>query len=140
MSKITVKNFVLIIILGLFAIGCGQKTQPDSVNKLAKALKKHGVKYREKQTYDSKKLKLTNLDEAVILINDDLWIEIFKSTNERIFNAFAKAGNAIGGIGSSTLSPFRPQVYNHKPFIILITKEPHKGDVKKALDEIFTDS
>lgn len=140
MSKTGVKNIILIIILILFAIGCGQKTRPDSVNELAKALKKHGVKYKEKQTYDSKKLELTNLDEAVILINDDLWVEIFKSTNDRVFNAFAKAGNVMGGIGNAIHSPFRPQVYNHKPFIILVTKEPGKGDVKKALDEIFPDS
>jgi len=140
MSKTAKKNFVLMIILVLFVFGCSQSAIPDSVNKLVRSLKKHGIKYKEKQTYDSKKLKLTNLDEAVILKNDDLWIEIFKSTDEIIFNAFAKAGNAMGEMGSAMPSPFSPQVYNHKPFIILITKEPNKGDVKKALDKIFPDS
>jgi len=129
---------IFLLVLGVTLI-IGSGTTVDTVDDLATALKQNGIVYRTREAVDLSQFKYAKIDEAVALKGNKLWIEIFHITHEKTYKSFAGSSVLLAAAEAKTQRKFpgNPDIYFKKPFIIIVRQEPQKGNVKKALKEIF---
>lgn len=131
------KRNIILLLLPALTVGCGKKI--DSAKDLAEAFKRNGIQYRATKPVDLTQFRHARIDEAITLKGDELSIEIFRITHEKTYKLFAASSLILTAAEKKTEQrlPGRPDIYSRKPFIIIVREEPHKGDVKKALNKIL---
>jgi len=114
----------------------------ETASDVAAALKKEGIDYTTISPTDTSKLKGVTIDEALVMTNDSLNVEILRIEREKHFKIFAGLGIFLAAAEVQARQPLpgTPDLFTRRPFIVIIRQEPKKGQVRAALKKIFPPS
>jgi hypothetical protein len=131
-------KIILLFTANLIIINCG-KNKIDDIGKLSLKLQDQGLKIISEETIDISSLTHATIDEAILLRGEKLELEVYRIEDSRTFKLFVGSGVLISiaeqeGGGVSDISK---KMWFKEPFIVLIEKEPRKGIVEDALNEIL---
>lgn len=139
-----VKNTILTILirsLPIFSVSvllftCSKSNKIDTVQKLADALKKQGIKF---QAIEEGETKLPKVDEIIVLTGDSLRVEILRIEDETALKTavFALKLRLKFDKDKELDEDKLQDIFNKKPFVVMIYQEPETGIVNRALNKIF---
>ncbi len=126
-----------IILLAALLVGCGASA-PKTATALAERLKDEGITYDELRELPKPGGRL-KFDELIALVSDELWVEIVRIEDDRVYEVAVAAG-ALLRLAETEVGrelPGNPSLHAHDPLVIIVRQEPAEGAVAAALVEIF---
>jgi hypothetical protein len=111
-----------------FFSGCGQRDEP-SVERLAAALRAHGVSYDVSET-----AALTGIrGEGLRLTGRGLAVDLYCIEDEAERQALVSAAERLAAAPAQDANAPALKCYVRKPFVVIVRREPEEGQVAAAL-------
>ena len=113
--------------------------KPTNTAELGAELKKSGVAWDSTAPAPQPKGGRVRFDEAVILKGVDLWVELIRIDDKRIYDLAESASQLLTISEAVAGQPFpgKPKVYTRQPFLVIVRQEPAEGSVLAALNEVM---
>jgi len=137
------RAFLGIVVSWIAIPGCGlQFSRPTTAAGLAEALAKRGIAYERTEPAKMPQGKHFRFDEGIVLIGPELWVEILRIEDDRVFDVARRAGPllTIAEAVAEREFPGKPELYARDPFLAIVRQEPAPGTVLGALNRVLPDS
>lgn len=126
----------------LVAYGIHVVTQPADIStaeRLAKAMKANGLKYKKTTPVNLDQWKQANVNEGLTLLGDSLRVDILRIEDIESFLAAERASTRLtdfqGGVRLDIPRPI--EIYARWPYVVVVRQEPDPGQVLAILQQII---
>ncbi|MCL4217895.1 MAG: hypothetical protein KJ052_12930 [Candidatus Hydrogenedentes bacterium] len=133
---------VLLAVVTALCIGmtCTGEGDVHSAQDLVERFKKEGLPYETIENIDlAGKFSYAQVEQSLALNGDGLRVEILQIDDDRTWKA-TEGGAAFVGLMSTALDDSAepaPRIYQRRPYVIVVRKEPRDGMTKEVLDKIW---
>lgn len=125
--------------LTLLLAGCSMAPQVNTAADLVAELQKKGVPIASQEPAPTPKGSHFRFDEGITLKGENLWIDILRISDQKVFN-IAKDASGILVLAETAAGqeiPGKPETYTRYPFVVIIRQQPPGADLLTALKTIL---
>jgi hypothetical protein len=136
--KIATFGTALFLTTTLCACEAAQKGYATSAE-LVEALADAGLVYTDTTPLPQPTGGRFRFDECVAYSSDELWVEIIRIEDKKIFD-LARQAMGILVIAQAKVGrefPGKPEAYTRQPFVIIVRQEPQPGHVLALLNQVL---
>jgi hypothetical protein len=126
-------------VVALALAACNVAPTIETASDLVSELQKRGVAISSQEPAPTPKGQHFRFDEGVTAKGEDLWIDILRISDRKVFN-IAKDGAGLLVIAEASAGqeiPGKPEIYTRYPFVVIIRQQPQGADLLGAMKTIL---
>lgn len=128
------------LVVGISAMaGCSTAPKIETAGDLVAQLQTAGVQFDSQEPAPMPKGEYFRFDEGLRLKGQDLFLDVLRIEDERVFG-IAKSAGAILAVAEASAGqhiPDNPEVFARRPFVIVIRQQPEGSSIQATLANLL---
>ncbi len=132
-------HFSLAVTLLAGLAACDLAPKINSAADLVAALQQEGVPIASEEPAPAPEGNRFRFDEGITVKGENLWIDILKITDQRVFDIAKSVGPLLGAVEAVAGQelPGKPDIYSRYPFVVIVRQQPEGANLLATLQELL---